>query len=191
MRITGGELRGRRLKTPPGADVRPTQDMVREALFSMLQEVVPESSFLDLFAGSGSVGIEAWSRGARSVTWVEGSRKVAQTLEGNVNTLCDANPGRVFVEDVFKWIARPLSGAEKFDIVFADPPYSVEGRSDGIENVIVALSGAGKLAKDAIFVAEQRTGSPLPDAPGWDMAKERHYGNSRILIFKWKNGGEE
>lgn len=190
MRITGGELRGRHLKTPSGAGVRPTQDMVREALFSILQEVVPGSSFLDLFAGSGSVGIEAWSRGAKSVTWVEGSHKVARSLEENVAALCEANPGRVFVEDVPRWISRPLPEAEKFDIVFADPPYADEGRSDGIEDVIAELSVSGKLSPWAVFVAEQRTGSPLPGAPGWERVKERRYGHSRILIFKWNGGAK-
>lgn len=192
MRITGGDLRGRRLKTPPGDHVRPTQDMVREALFSMLVEAVPGSVFLDLFAGAGGVGVEAWSRGARSVTWVERDRKVARVLRENVEALCSGNPGRVVECDVFDWLASRRAGADVagggVDIVFADPPYATEGGPDGIEAVIAGVSASGLLAPGALFVAEQRAGAPLPEAPGWGLVTERRYGRSRLLILRKKEG---
>ena len=90
MRITGGILRGRKIRTP-GNKIRPTQDKVREALFSILDDKVCKAGFLDLFAGCGAVGLDAWSRGAASVYWVESDRRVLSTLKQNVQQLCKDN----------------------------------------------------------------------------------------------------
>ena len=87
MRVSGGALGGRRIEVPGGDRVRPTQDMVRQALFSSLAALVPECRFLDLFAGSGAVGLEAWSRGAAHVTWVERDPRTLAVLRGNVASL--------------------------------------------------------------------------------------------------------
>ena len=175
-------MRGRRLKVPAGAALRPTQDAVREALFSMLMLEVPQSNFLDLFAGTGAVGIEAWSRGAASVTWVEADRRTAGTLKDNVATLCSAGEQRVVVDDVFRWLRRSGEGPA-WDLVFADPPYGDAGTDDGIEQVLELLAASGRMAPGGIFVAEQRTKRPLPGAPGWNRIKERRYGHTRLVMF--------
>ncbi len=181
MRITGGELRGRRLKTPPGSRVRPTQDAVREALFSMLATRVPGSAFLDLFAGSGAVGLEAWSRGAQSVCWVEEQPAVARLLAANALTLCGA-PGHIVRDDVFHWLKRP-PGDAPFDLVYADPPYGDADTDDRIEEVMTLLADSGRIASGGLFIAEQRTGRPMPSARGWVRLKDRRYGHTRITLF--------
>lgn len=189
MRITGGELGGRRLKMPSAGHVRPTQDAVREAVFSMLMDVVPGSSFLDLFAGSGSIGIEAWSRGAKQVTWVERDPKVARILKENIETLCGAEAAKIIGEDVLTWLARPALQPGTIDVVYADPPYATEENPDVIEAVIDRLTASGWLAPRAIFVAEQATGGPYPSPAGWERIRERRYGHTRILIFRKNAGG--
>ena len=129
MRVTGGIVGGRTVKVPRGDKVRPTQDRVRQALFSSLAARIPGSRFLDLFAGSGAVGLEAWSRGAALVCWVESDAKVFEVLQGNVVALCGSASGhaeeqewRVIRSDVFRFL-NGLQGAAGYDIVFADPPY--------------------------------------------------------------------
>lgn len=182
MRITGGELRGRLLKVPSAGHVRPTQDAVREALFSMLMAEVPGSRFLDLCAGSGAVGIEAWSRGAADVTWVESHPGVARTLAANVETLCGGS-GRIVREDALRWIARARPDDAPYGIVYADPPYGDDGHADPVEAFLAALAGSPLVAEGTIFVAEQRAGLPMPKAAGWARFKDRRYGHTRLALF--------
>lgn len=182
MRITGGELRGRMVKVPAAGHVRPTQDAVREALFSILMAEVPGSRFLDLYAGSGAVGIEAWSRGAAHVTWVESHPGVVRVLAANVEALC-GGAGTVSREDVFRWIARPHLGEEPYGVVFADPPYGDDGHADPIEELMAALASSPLVAEGTLFVAEQRAGLPMPKAAGWARIKDRRYGHTRLAIF--------
>ena len=182
MRITGGELRGRILKVPAAGHVRPTQDAVREALFSILMAEVPGSRFLDLYAGSGAVGIEAWSRGAAEVTWVESHPGVARVLAANVGTLC-GGAGRIVREDALRWIARARPGDAPYAVIFADPPYGDDQHADPIEALMVALAASPLAAEGTIFVAEQRAGLPMPKAEGWARIKDRRYGHTRLAIF--------
>lgn len=180
-------MRGRRLKVPTAGHVRPTQDAVREALFSILATRVPGAVFADLFAGSGAVGIEAWSRGARTVLWVEENRSVARILSDNVNTLCGGD-GTVVQDDVFRWLRRPAKDTpsdEPLDLLFADPPYGDGEKDDRIEELMVLLAESGRLAPDALFIAEQRTGCPMPKAKGWTRIKDRRYGHTRLTLFSF------
>ncbi|MCX7590400.1 MAG: RsmD family RNA methyltransferase, partial [Kiritimatiellae bacterium] len=120
MRVTGGILRGRSVRVPD-AGVRPTQDRVRQALFSMLGTRIEGAAFLDLFAGSGVVGIEAWSRGARRVAWGERDRRVLQVLRGNGHALCGLT-NNIYPMDVEQFLSGTLVSGP-YDIIFADPPY--------------------------------------------------------------------
>ncbi|MCL2104229.1 MAG: RsmD family RNA methyltransferase, partial [Kiritimatiellaeota bacterium] len=104
MRISGGEWCGRKLKAPAGDTVRPTQDRVREALFAMLVSVVPGAAFLDLYAGSGIVGMEALSRGARRATWVEKNPRHVALLKANLETLAPEAPCKVTCMEVERWV---------------------------------------------------------------------------------------
>ena len=188
MRITGGTLRGRHLKIPASGDVRPTQDAVREALGSMLADRWSGCVFLDLFGGTGSVGIEAWSRGASKVVWVEGTRSVARILEQNVQTLCGAEsiPGerKVIVEDVLRWLKRPAPVAA--DIAFADPPYGGREKDDMLAEVMPLVATGRFLKPGGIFVAEQRASASELSIPGYAPLTTRRYGQTRLSLFQFE-----
>ena len=175
MRIAGGSLRGRILAAPPDGVLRPTQDAVREALFSMLAAVLPGSSFLDLYAGTGAVGLEAWSRGAGAVAWVERSPRSLRTLEANL-ARCFGEAGappalRLFRADVGAWLKRPALPPGSVSIVFADPPYvEREGEPDGMSALLAAVRDSA--------------GTPLPACEGFDLLRDRRYGRTQLSLFR-------
>lgn len=189
MRIAGGSLRGRILAAPPDGVLRPTQDAVREALFSMLASVLPGASFLDLYAGTGAVGLEAWSRGAGAVAWVERLPRSLRTLEANL-AKCFGAAGappalRLFRADVGAWLKRPALPPGSVSIVFADPPYvEREGEPDGMSALLAAVRDSGLLAPVSFFVAEQRAGTPLPACEGFDLLRDRRYGRTQLSLFR-------
>lgn len=188
MRITGGEFGGRVLKTPRGDYVRPTQDMVREALFSMLMADVPGARFLDLFAGTGSVGIEAMSRGASEVYWIEGDRGVAKTTLRNVSEIVGSDAEfRVVCSDVMRWI-RSVGRNMAFDIVFADPPYA-DAKQDGCDGGLVALADAlakgDVIARDGLLITEMPIAAPVLSLEGWRLLRDRTYGKTRLVVRQW------
>lgn len=188
MRITGGEFGGRVLKTPRGDRVRPTQDMVREALFSMLMADVPGARFLDLFAGTGSVGIEAMSRGASEVYWIEGDRGVAKTTLRNVSEIVGSDAEfRVVCSDVMRWI-RSVGRNMAFDIVFADPPYA-DAKQDGCDGGLVALADAlakgDVIARDGLLITEMPIAAPVLPLEGWRLLRDRTYGKTRLVVRQW------
>ena len=179
MRIAGGELRGRRLKVPSGQQVRPTQDRVREALFSMLMGRLAGCRFADCFGGSGAVGIEAWSRGAADVTWIEADRRVARMLKENVAALCPGI-GTVVCDDVLRWVKRCRG---PFDIVFADPPYRRDDPGSRLAELMQGLLLAQAITPDGVFVAEQAVDAPAPAPGGWKLDRERIYGQTVVRIY--------
>jgi len=190
MRIAGGSFRGRILAAPPDGVLRPTQDAVREALFSMLAAVLPGASFLDLYAGTGAVGLEAWSRGAGAVAWVEKSPRSLRVLEANLARCL--GPGaerppelRVFRSEVLPWLRRPPLAPGSVSIVFADPPYvEREGEADDMSALLAAVRDSGLLAPTSFFVAEQRAGTPLPACDGFDLLRDRRYGKTQLALFR-------
>lgn len=181
MRITGGELCGRRLKVPGGLRFRPTQDRVREALGSLLAAALPGASFLDLFAGSGAVGLEALSRGAARVAWVESDRLTWQVLRANVEAL-GGDPAQTFCADVMRWLTRLGAGAV-YDIVYADPPYD-RSRQTGMTELMQRLVAQRVLAPGGLFVAEQPEDAGVAPVDGWELLRDRGYGKSRIVIYR-------
>lgn len=207
MRITGGILRGRYLKVPDGP-VRPTQDRVREALFSILAEYLPGARFLDLYAGSGAVGIEAWSRGAEAICCVEENRRVHRILKENVSQFCPERAEAVCCSAVAFLEKRVAPGA--FHIIFADPPYGRRGRDlhdegrdrkeirrregvqahDSLDGLLDALTVSRALAEDGVFVMEQALESDVSCPAGWALTKDRCYGKSRLLFFQRVAGAQ-
>jgi 16S rRNA (guanine966-N2)-methyltransferase len=181
MRITGGTLRGRQILVPKGR-IRPTTDMVREALFSILVSRVEGSRFLDLFAGSGAVGLEAWSRGAEYVHWVELDRLTIPVLKKNINSLCDSRYG-ISHCDAARFVKKELAG-KTFDIIFADPPYDKEGEANGRLTLLESLRTGQLLAPEGVFVLEQGKEERAPDCRGWELTDDRVYGNTRLRFFK-------
>ena len=186
MRISGGELGGRKLKVPAGDGVRPTQDRVREALFSMLMSVVPDASFLDLYAGSGAVGLEAFSRGARTVTWVEKDARHAALLRENLAALA-SGAGEVACCEVFRWLKGPGRG-RAFDVVFADPPYEA-ALEQGFGELMELLVGQGVLRTRGFFVAEMPESKRAEEVPGWVLLRDRTYGHTRLAVYRLDGEG--
>ena len=176
-RITGGRMRGRVLTVGPG--VRPTEAKVREALFSIWGQLLPGSSFLDLFAGSGAVGLEAASRGAREVWLVEGSARVARLLEANVEAV--KAPGcRVVRADLPAGLGRfeaRLQG-RRFDLIFADPPYAF----DHYEQVLAVA--AELLVEEGRLAIEHARRREMPSSEGvLERIDEGSYGDKVVSFY--------
>lgn len=190
MRVTGGILGGRLLKAPKGDEVRPTQDRVRQAVFSSLADRVPGASFLDLFAGTGAVGLEAWSRGAARIDWVEAGAKVFPVLQSNLETLCGGGTGKTLEQewkahrsDVFRFI-EGLRGAQSYDIIFADPPYDRGGTARWAERLLSLLSIGGLLADGGIFVMEQSREETEARHFAWEITASKGYGGTRVTMYR-------
>ena len=170
MRVVAGEFKGRRLSAPRGMLTRPTADRVREALFSMLGDVAG-ASVLDLYAGSGALGIEALSRGAAGAVFVERDTRAAAAIERNLASLGIEAP--IARQDVLRFLAR-AEGA--FDLVFCDPPYDSASRLAGpLAERLPAL-----IAEDARIVTESDKRNPL--LLPFPLLVERAYGDTRIAI---------
>lgn len=153
-----GRWRGRRLRFPPGPDIRPTPDRVRETLFNWLRARVPGSRCLDLFAGSGALGLEALSRGAREVVFVERDRAAARELRARLEEW-QACGARVEALDVRRFLAGP---PQPFDLVFLDPPFA----SGLLAETAAKLESGGWLAPEALVYVEHAAREPLPPLPG-------------------------
>ncbi|HQK32108.1 MAG TPA: 16S rRNA (guanine(966)-N(2))-methyltransferase RsmD [Phycicoccus sp.] len=189
-RIIAGRAGGRTLRTPPGSGTRPTSDRVREALFSALQarDLLEGARVLDLYAGSGALGLEAASRGAAEVVLVESDRRAAKVIADNIKGL--ALPGvRARPTTVATYLgSRPTAYATQetepqrqgtFDLVFIDPPYDL-AESD-LTAVLEALATDDWLADDALVIVERSTRSPEPTWPvGWTAEKVRRYGETAL-----------
>jgi 16S rRNA (guanine966-N2)-methyltransferase len=174
MRVIAGHYKGRRLKAPPGQATRPTADRVREALFSILGDAVADARVLDLFAGAGTLGLEALSRGAASATFVESAPPALQALRANIQALgADAEVVRA---DALRWLRAASGDARQYDLVFLDPPYR---RAAGLGKELSALL-PGVLAQGAHVIAESDRRAPLDlDITTID---ERRYGDTLIRI---------
>ena len=170
----GGEVGGRRLKAPPGDETRPTSDGVREAIFNAIASRMDldGAKVLDLFAGSGALGIEALSRRAHEVTFVDKSRVAVATIESNL-AVTGLDGGTVITAAVEGWVAR-LSPGDEWDLVLADPPYAFEGWS----SLLSALRG--HVAKDGIAVLE--SGSELLLPRGWRSVRTKRYGTTVVTL---------
>ena len=179
MRITGGIHRGRILKVPEGLEVRPTQDRVREALFNILMHDIAGARFLDLFAGSGAVGLEALSRGAASAAFVELNARHISFIRANAAMLKIAP--QIVQADAYRYIAD-FAGAP-FDIVYADPPYAL-GEEQGFLGMAATLAERHVVRPGGLFIAETMSRATLGETPGWDLCRDREYGKSRLLVWK-------
>jgi 16S rRNA (guanine966-N2)-methyltransferase len=171
MRVVAGLARGRVLRAPAGKGTRPTSDRVREALFSVLGSLggVDGAVVLDLFAGSGALGIEAASRGADTVTFVDRDRLAIECIKANLAVLKPASVATTVVQsDVLRWLAKDRTG---FDLVLADPPY---GWSEWAE-LLRLLEGRATLV-----VAE--TGWAWDPGPGWETMTVKRYGGTVVTV---------
>jgi len=179
MRIIAGSSGGLPLKPPPQG-VRPTMDRVKAAVFSSLGDRVPGAAVLDLFAGSGAMGIEALSRGSNSAVFVESSDPCARCIRENLRRA--GVSGSVQTMDAFRFLDL-YAGEDAFDIIIADPPYV---KKDHMADHAAALVASEKLAAalrpGGLFVLEKQRGGALPDSP-LDFVKSARYGGSEIHYF--------
>ncbi len=176
-RIIGGAVGGRRIATPRGVSTRPTSDRVREALFSAVESwcgSLHGLRFLDLYAGSGAVGLEAWSRGAGVVTLVEQDRRTAALIASNARSLGYAKAD-VVTGSVPTTLRRPP--AAPYDVVFADPPYPLP--EEAVATDLQALVYGGWLVPGALVVVERSVRSPEPGwPPGFEDVRAKKYGET-------------
>jgi 16S rRNA (guanine966-N2)-methyltransferase len=171
VRIIAGRWRGHTIAAPPGLKTRPTTDRVREAWMSAVQLDLPEANVLDLFAGSGALGLEALSRGARHATFVEKASGPLRALQANVHKLGAEAEVDVVRGDALKYAATLDTGA--FDIAFADPPYGT-GEAEGLAELFRERSFAQQLW------IEHRSGEPIPALPG---SHTRRYGDTALTFI--------
>jgi 16S rRNA (guanine966-N2)-methyltransferase len=179
IRIVGGSLRGRKIEVPERG-VRPTSDRTREAIFDVLgPAAVTEARVLDLYAGTGALGIEALSRGALEASFVEGSRGVARALRENLERLGLTARGRVIESDLAR-AARPPEAMGPFDLVFLDPPYA----GDAGARWLTALGAMPWPERGGLVVYERKKGGTAPEPPGLRIAVQRTYSDTTITFYR-------
>jgi 16S rRNA (guanine966-N2)-methyltransferase len=181
MRIIAGTAGSLQLQVPKNL-TRPTTDRVREALFSSLGPRIEGSRVLDLFAGSGALGIESLSRGAKTANFVESSNDACRVVSENL-IKAGLNGGTVQHRDVFGFLSSP-SLAGSFDLIFADPPYARdESTSAQITQLLSSKILRQSLSPDGLFIIESFAKAPLPDSLLWEVAKEKIYGKTRVSFL--------
>lgn len=184
MRVISGKARGLKLNAPKNDDVRPTTDRVKESLFNMINSYMMESEILDLFAGTGSLGIECLSRGADKCVFVDSSKESIGIIKSNIKKARVEDKSTVLNSD-FKSAMKSLSlKNQSFDVIFMDPPYYKNMFSD-------ALSGVDQnnlLKEDGIIVVEHDTKDEFPDSIGrLYKSKDKKYGNTTITFYKMED----
>ncbi len=181
MRVIAGSARRLPLKTPAGLDTRPTTDRIKETLFNMLQNDIYGSSFLDLFSGSGGIGIEALSRGAKEVVFVENNRAAVSCIRDNLAFTRLGNQALVMPEDCISAIRRLAAQNKSFDIIFMDPPYQA-----GIEyTVLEALKDTSLVHEDTVVIIEAELKTELDDVEqyGFVIDKVKEYKTNKHFFL--------
>jgi len=180
VRVIAGELRGRRVDVPKTGAVRPTYDRVRESVFGIIDPLLDGARVLDLFAGSGALGIEALSRGAAAATFVERDSRVATVLGGNVERLGLEGRSHVVRGDAVRFLGTRVPGGP-FDVVFVDPPYASSLAADALER----LGGWPGLAPLAHVVVEHGEDRQLKDSYGRLVRyRARSYGDTTVDFYE-------
>jgi 16S rRNA (guanine(966)-N(2))-methyltransferase RsmD len=187
MRVIAGSQKGRRLMRPRGDDLRPTSDRVKEALFSILGAHTTGARFLDLFAGTGAIGIEALSRGARSVTSIEPNPASLRVLRANVDRCGMADVVEIHACTVEAFLRRRHPRDQAYDIVFADPPY----HDNSAMKLLPSLDQAGIMTLDSTVVLEHFTKVPVPPEVGRLVRlRQYRYGDTTLSVFGVRAEGE-
>ena len=185
MRIVSGTFKGRSLATPRGMDIRPTSDKVRQAIFNILPREFPFERALDLFAGTGAMGLEALSRGAREVTFVDSGAEAIALIKKNLES-CGVE-ARVYRSDVQASLKQFSRNGEKFDLIIIDPPYSTTLLREALE----AIDRDGLLALEGVIVAETTKRNALEaDLKALEVYDERRYGDTVVYFLKHKAASE-
>ena len=181
MRVIAGTAGGIRLEVPKN-DIRPTMDRVKAAIFSSLGDRIIGARVLDLFAGTGALGIEALSRGAAEAAFIDRDRSAVEVIERNLKKA--GVSGRVQKRDVFDFL-KGRSSCKNYDIIFADPPYDRAKSEDPFTKLLLASSELARmLDSDGIFVLEKMPAEQLPPATVWNLIRNKTYGTTEVLFLQ-------
>ena len=178
MRVITGKARGVALKTPDGMTTRPTTDRVKEALFSIIQFEIPGANVLDLFGGTGQLGIEALSRGAKSCTFVDAGEPACRLIRENLKRTRLESEGQVIRSDYLAYLKRCR---ESYNIIFLDPPYA----EVFLETSLKCIAEIDILQSGGIIVAERPLGKDLPwEMEGFQRSRDYKYGNTLLTVYR-------
>ncbi len=181
MRVISGLAKGVSLKTPDGLATRPTADRIKEAMFSIIQFDVPGTAVLDLFGGTGQLGIEALSRGAKSAVFVDQAESACSLIRENLKRTKFQNSAKVVRSDYLTYLKNTQ---EKFDIILLDPPYA----EIFLENSLKMISEIDILQSNGIIVTERPVEKALSmDFPGFSRSRDYKYGNTLLTIYRKEN----
>jgi 16S rRNA (guanine(966)-N(2))-methyltransferase RsmD len=186
MRITGGTFRSRPIGAPHGRSTRPTSDRVREALFGILTSAgaIESSRVLDLYAGTGALGLEALSRGAARATFVESAREALGVLRANIASLGVGGQSDVVAADLASARGRTaVVDRGPFDLVLADPPWAMVDTGD-VTDLLASLASSGTFAEGATVVLEHSSRTPHPAIDGICHVQDRRYGDTTLAFYK-------
>ncbi|MCX7843014.1 MAG: 16S rRNA (guanine(966)-N(2))-methyltransferase RsmD [Clostridia bacterium] len=181
LRVISGTARGHKLKTPGGNATRPTSDRVKESLFNIIAQYIYDSEVLDLFSGTGSLGIEALSRGAASAVFIDISSECAGIIRHNLEHTKLIQKAEVLIGDVCATVQKLGFNGRKFDIIFMDPPYNRQF----IQKTLNFIDSCGIIKQDGIIIAERHRDDMLPKSVGGlKLAREEKYGDTVLSFYK-------
>ncbi len=177
MRIIAGSAKGTRLQVAKGAELRPTGDRQRETLFNVIRDRIEDATLLDLFAGTGALGLEALSRGAATCVFVESDRGTARVLRSNLDRCRLQEHGRVLAADWRAGLRRLVGEGVRFDLLFADPPWA----SDSVDEWLTELEAVA--APGALLCLERRGGHEPTATDGWSLRRTLQVGDTAFHLF--------
>lgn len=180
MRVIAGVAKSLPLKTIEGLDTRPTTDRIKETLFNMLQSDIADSTFLDLFSGSGGIGIEALSRGAKKAVFIDNNKKAVKCIEDNLKFTNLYKDGIVLFMDVIPALKK-INGTDTFDFIFMDPPYGL----DCEEDILKYLSTSSLLKADSLLIIESALDKEFLylNKYGYELVKEKKYKTNKHVFL--------
>lgn len=187
MRVVSGTAKGRPLKSVPGTGTRPTTDKVKEAIFSMIGPYFDGGDCLDLFAGTGGLGIEALSRGIGSAVFIDKEPKSIDTVRENLKTAKLEEQAEIYRNDANKALFALEKRGRKFDLVFLDPPY----RHKFGDELMTMMIAKGLLREGAVIVLEHESGYEYPELiPGFIQLRHAVYGETAVSIYRYESGAD-
>ena len=181
MRVISGSARGLKLKTPEGLDTRPTIDRIKESLFNIISPDLYDIDFLDIFSGSGGIGIEALSRGAKKAVFIDSSKTSVDIIEQNLKSARLFEKAEIYNSDVFVTISKLGRENKKFDIIFMDPPYN----KGLVEQTLQAILKEKILSENGFIIAEQSADEPDISIEGFNVFRIKDYKKIKMTFIEY------